>query len=108
MEEEQQQQAQQAQAQAQQQQQVDQAKMMGELSKSKLNMASAQEKMANIENLHSKAEHERTQADLDLVKTIVELEDMQYNQFKNAFEYAQAIKEANRLESQLNQQTAVG
>ncbi len=107
MEENQQAQAQQQQAQAQQQAQLDQSKMMSELSKSKLNMASAQEKIANIENLHSKAEHERTQSDLDLVRTMVELEDMQFAQFKNAFEYAQAIKEANRLESQLNQQTAV-
>jgi hypothetical protein len=108
MEEEMQQQAQQQQAQAQQQQQVDQAKIMGDLSKSKLNMASAQEKLANIEDIRADAEHKRTQSDLDLVRTMVELEDMQFNQFKNAFEYAQAIKEANRLESQLNQQTAVG
>ena len=108
MEEEQQQQAQQAQAQAQQQQQVDQAKMMGELSKSKLNMASAQEKIANIEDIRAQAEHHRTQSELDMVKTMVELEDMQFNQFRSAFEYAQAIKEANRLESELNQKTAVG
>jgi hypothetical protein len=108
MEEEQQQQAQQAQQQAQQQQQIDQSKMMSEMSKSKLNMASAQEKISNIENIRADAEHKRTQSDLDLVRTMVELEDMQFNQFKNAFEYAQAIKEANRLESQLNQQTAVG
>lgn len=108
MEEEQQQQAQQAQAQAQQQQQVDQAKVMSEMSKSKLNMAAAQEKIANIEDIRADAEHKRTQSDLDLVRTMVELEDLQFNQFKSAFEYAQAIKEANRLESQLNQQTAVG
>jgi hypothetical protein len=108
MEEEQQQQAQQAQAQAQQQQQVDQAKMMGELSKSKLNMASAQEKIANIEDIRAQAEHHRTQSELDMVKTMIELEYMQFNQFRSAFEYAQAIKEANRLESELNQKTAVG
>lgn len=109
MEEEMQQQAQQQQQQAQQQSQIDQAKMMGELSKSKLNMAAAQEKMAHVDDLEASAEHKRTQSDLDLVKMIVELEDMQFNQFKNAFEYAQAVKLANQADSnQLNQAAQVG
>jgi hypothetical protein len=40
------------------------------------------------------------QADLELVKMMVELEDMQFNQFHNAFERAQAVKAANKIETE--------
>lgn len=108
MEEEQQGQMQAQQAQQQKQDELDNSKIMQAFAKSKLDMAavqekyaSAQEKLANIEKIHSQAEHERTGADLDLVKTMMELEDMQFNQFKTAFEYAQAVKMANNQESQM-------
>lgn len=91
MQEDAQQQAEQAQQQAQQQAQLDQAKVT-------LDMAKAQESIAKVNELHASAEHKGMQGDLDLVRMMVELEDMQFNQFKNAFEYAQAVKQANKQE----------
>lgn len=102
MEEGMNQQMQAQQAQAQLQEKKDNAEIMAKyatarsnLAKEKELMASVQEKTAKIDQIESEAEHKRTQADLDLVKMMVELEDMQFNQFKNAFEYAQAVKLAN-------------
>jgi hypothetical protein len=103
MEEQSQQQQQQQEAESAQQEKMDNAKIMGMFAKAKTDMAreqdlmaSANERMAKMEDLHASAEHKNTQADLDLVKMIVELEDMQFTQFKNAFEYAQAVKMANQ------------
>lgn len=103
MEEQQQQQMEQAQAQAQQAQQMDEAKIVGIMAKAQADqakvqdlMASSSERIAKIEDIHATAHHKEIQSDLDLVKMIVELEDMQFNQFKNAFEYAQAVKLANQ------------
>lgn len=103
MEEQNQQQAQAQQAEAQQQEKNDNAKIMAsyakarsDLAREKELMASAQEKIANINQINATAEHKEMQADLDLVKMMVELEDMQFNQFKTAFEHAQAVKMANQ------------
>lgn len=96
MEEQNQQQAQQQQAQMQQQQQVDQAKIGESYAKQQDLLASAQEKIAKIENLHSDSERKNTESDLNLVKMMLELEDMQFAQFKSAFEMAQAVKLANQ------------
>jgi len=106
MEEQNQQQAQQAQAEAQQKQKLDEAKITSLLSKAKSDMAkeqdlmvSARERIAKIQDIQADAEHKNVQADLDLVKMMVELEDMQFNQFKMAFEYAQAVKIANQQQT---------
>ncbi len=103
MEEAQQQQQQQVQAQMQQQAKMDDAKLFSIMAKSKVDiakeqdvLAGVQERFAKIDDLEASAEHKNMQADLDLVKMIVELEDMQFNQFKNAFEYAQMVKLANQ------------
>ena len=103
MEEQSQAQQQAQQAQAEQQAKNDQSKLMvdyakakSDLAKEKDLMASAQEKIARIGQIDAEAEHKRTQSDLDLVKMMVELEDMQFNQFKNAFEMAHAVKMAER------------
>lgn len=92
-------QQQQQQAQADQQAKVENSKVMSAFSKSKVDLAkeqellaSAQEKFARIDEDHAKAEHARAEADLNLVKMAMELEDVQFNQFRNAFELAQAIK----------------
>lgn len=98
MQEQQQAEQQQAQAQAQQQEKMDNAKIMQAFAKSKLDMAKVEESYAKVKEISSKADHEQTEADLNLVKMIVELEDMQFNQFKNAFEYAQAVKLAHNQE----------
>ncbi len=103
MEEQMQQQQQAEQAQAQQAQKLDEAKIIDLTTKARVNAAKVQEtiaatgeRMAKIEDIHANAEHKHMQADLDLVKMMVELEDMQFNQFKSAFEYAQAVKMANQ------------
>lgn len=100
MEEQSQQEAQAQQMEAQAQEKMDNAKIMNLMSKSRLDMAKEQETFAKVQDIHASAEHKTVQADLDLVKMIVELEDMQFTQFKNAFEYAQAVKLANQQESQ--------
>lgn len=103
MQEESEQQQQQMQAEQQQAQKLDDAKIMGMMAKAKTDMAreqdliaSSQERIAKIQDIQATAEHKGVQSDLDLVKMMVELEDMQFNQFKNAFEYAQAVKLANQ------------
>lgn len=112
MEEQAEQQAEQQQAEMQMQQRKDGAEIVAKESKARSDLAreqellaSAQEKLAKIDQTDADAEHKRTQADLDLVRMMVELEDMQFNQFKNAFEYAQAVKLANQPQptQQINQ-----
>lgn len=75
--------------------QTDQAKVMQLFAKTKLDMAGAQEKMAKVEELHASAESKNVESDLNLVKLAMELEDIQFNQIKNAFDLAQSIKLAN-------------
>ena len=110
MEEEQQQQMQQQQAQAQAEAQKNQSKMMMEYAKSRADlareqelMASAQEKMAKIEDIHATAEHKEIEADYGLVKMAMEMEDVQFEQIRKAFELKQAMKDANKLENQPSQ-----
>jgi hypothetical protein len=110
MEEMQQQQQQAEQAQAEQQQQKDQADIMAKQAKSRSDLArekellaSAQEKLAKTDELHSESEHKRTEADLNLVKMMIELEDMDFANFKSSWEMAQAIKASN---NQLTTQSA--
>lgn len=98
---EQQQQAQQAQA--EQQSKVENAKVMASFTKSKVDLAkekellaSAQEKFAKIDEDEANAQHLRAEADLNLVKLAMELEDVQFEQLRKAFELAQAIKAANQ------------
>ncbi len=112
MEEAQQQQQQAQQAEAQQQQQMDQSKMMGQyakaksdLAKEKESLASVQEKMAKINEINSNAEHNQTKSDLDLVKIMIELEDMDLEHFRKSLDLAESIKLANSSQ-QLT--TAVG
>jgi len=98
-----QQQSQQQQAEMQQQQQQDNSKMMvdyakakSELAREKELMASAAEKIARIEDLRADAEHKRTEADLNLVKMMIELEDMDLANFRSSLELAEAIKMQNQ------------
>lgn len=93
MEEQNAQQAQQQQQQAQQQAQIDQSKIA-------LTMASAQEKIAKIDDIHAGAEHKRSQADLDMVKTMIELEDMDLANFRSNLELAELIKMQNKASSE--------
>jgi len=103
MEEAQQQQMQAQQAEAQAKEKMDNAKIMESFAKAKVDMArekdlmvSAQERVAKIEDLYATAEHKMMESDLNLVKLAMELEDVQFNQLKSAFDLAQAMKTANQ------------
>lgn len=107
MEAEQQQQVQQQQAQSQQQEKMDNAKIMSLFSKSKVDMAkeqetyaSAQEKIAKVGEINAMAAHKEMEADLNMVKLAMELEDVQYNQLRQAYEFKQAMK-INEQQSQV-------
>jgi hypothetical protein len=106
MEEQNQQQQQQQQAESEMKAKLDNAKIMNMFSKSKVDMAKEAETYAKIDDIEAGAHHKEIQSDLDLVKMIVELEDMQFSQFKNAFEYAQAVKLANQPVEQQPPQVA--
>ena len=107
MEEEQQQQAQAQQAEQQASQKLDDAKIQGLIAKAQLDMtrqqevmASAGEKMAKIEELHADAEYKNARADLELVREMVTLEDMDLQNFRNALELAEYIKGVNQSKQQ--------
>ena len=112
MQQQAQQQAQQQQQQAEQQAKMDNSKVMAAYAKSrsdlaleKERMASAQEKLAKIQEDQAMASHKQSEADLNLVKMMIELEDADMNALKNAFDLAQSIKIANNPE--LQQPTAI-
>lgn len=92
MEEQSQQQQQQQQEQAQKQEKMDNAKIMQMFSQSKLNMAKIDETYAKVDDLEAGAEHKKTSADLDIVKQMVELEDMDLANFRTNLEMAELIK----------------
>lgn len=109
MEEQNQQQAQQQQAQAQQQEKMDNSKIMASFAKAKSDlarekdlMASAQERMAKIDDIESSAEHKKTEADFNLVKMMIELEDLDHANYKASWEMAQVIRQTNEM-NQLKQ-----
>src|SRR6185503_5709525 len=91
MEEPAQQQQQVQQAEAQQKERLDGAKIMGMLSKSKLDMAKIQETLAKVDDLEAGAEHKKSQADLDIVKQMIALEDMDLANFRASLEMAELI-----------------
>jgi hypothetical protein len=99
MEEMQQQQAQQQQQQAEQQQQVDQSKIMATMAKAQLDHAKIAETYAKVDDLEAGAEHKKAQADLEIVKQMVELEDMDLANFRASLEMAEIIKMTQGSES---------
>lgn len=104
MEQEQQAQAQQAQAQAQAQAQSQQADVMSKYAKSRVDMAKEQEILAKITTDHADAIYKKSESELNLVKEMIALEDMDFQQMKNSFELAQLIKQANLAAQQPLQQ----
>lgn len=108
MQEESQQQQQQQQAEMQQQEKMDNAKIMGLVAKAKADMAreqdimaAAQEKYASIQDLHADAEYKSSKADLEMVKTMIELEDMDLNNLRSNLELAEYIKGVNKASQQM-------
>lgn len=110
----------QAQAQAQQaeqaaQEKVDNSKVMAAYAKAQSDMAkkidleaSAQERYAKIGDINSNSEHKKTEADLNLVKMMIELEDMDHANFKASWEMAEAIKASNKVEQEQQQLAYAG
>lgn len=101
MQEDMQQQAQMQQQQMQQQAMIDQSKMMTEQARQKDLHASAMEKMAKIQDIQASAEHKSAQADLELVKAMIELEDMDLANLRSNLELAEIIKMQNKASNQL-------
>lgn len=115
MEEEQQQQMQQQQAQAEQQAKNDNAEIMvkyadakAKLAKSKESLASVYEKSAKMVQMEAQAEHEQSKADLELVETMMKLEDMEIGRVQRSLDMALQIREANNMQQQQNQMNAAG
>jgi hypothetical protein len=100
MEEQMQQQAQQQQEEAKQVAQVDQSKIMATMAKARLDIAKEQESYAKIQDIQASAEHKSSQADLDMVKTMIELEDMDLANFRSNLELAEYIKGVNKASQQ--------
>ena len=96
LEEEKQQQMQQQQQQMQQQAQVDQAKIMNMQTKSQLDLAKVQESYSKSQENEAMAEHKLMEADYALIRSAMELEDIEFNKIRQAFDLAQAIKMANQ------------
>lgn len=99
MEEQQQAQQQQAQQQAQQQEKLDNAKVIQAFSKAKLDLA-------KIDEIEASADHKKTQSEMDLVKSMLELETMDLDMIHRSFEIAMAIKQQGTAPT--NQQMAAG
>lgn len=103
--------AQQQQQQQQQQAQIEQAKqqseMMLEQAKSRTEearqielIASAKEKEAKVDEDLSTAEAKRIEAEMNLVKLMIDLEDSDLKSFGNAFNIAQMMKNSNNPNQQ--------
>ncbi len=99
MEESNQQQQQMQQQQAQQEAEKDKADVIQKFAKARRDIASANAEDAKVEDLHANAEHKKTQSDLELVKMMVELEDMDLANFRASLEMAELIKVANGMTS---------
>lgn len=108
MEEEAQAQAQQAQAQAQQAEKLDNAKIMSMMAKAKADTAkeqetyaAAQERMAKIQDIQADAVYKSSKADLEIVKEMIALEDMDLENLRKNLELAEYIKGVNSASTQM-------
>lgn len=97
----------QTQAAQQQQQQQTQMQAQSEQAKNLVNMAKAHELMAKTKEIESESDKKDIESDLNLVKLAMELEDVQFNQIRNAFEFVQAMKMANQQDSVQNTENSL-
>lgn len=111
MEEEAQQQMEQAQQQSQQMEKMDNAKIEAMFAKARTDMAkeqdlraSVQERLAKVEDLHADSVYKSSKADLEMVRTMIELEDMDLNNLKMNLELAEYIKGVNAATQQATAQ----
>lgn len=108
MEEATQQQMQQQQAEAEKAERLDNAKIMGMFAKAKTDMAreqdlmaSTQERLAKVQDISADAVYKSSKADLEMVKTMIELEDMDLQNLKRNLELAEYIKGVNAATQQM-------
>lgn len=104
----QEQQTQQAQAESEKQEKMDNAKIMSMFAKSKVDMAKEQETMAatgeriaKIQDLHADSVYKSSKADLEMVRTMIELEDLDLENFRKNLELAEYIKGVNSASQQM-------
>lgn len=97
-------------AQQQQAEKMDNAKIMALFAKSKLDLASEKDKQASVHerfakitDLQAGSEHKIAEADLARVREMIELEDMDLENFKKTIQLAQFIKSINQKELQQTQ-----
>jgi CRISPR/Cas system-associated endonuclease Cas3-HD len=108
MQEMNQQQAEQTQAQSAMQEKSENAKIMKMFAESKVNMAreqdlkvSAMERMAKMQDLKADSEYKSAKADLEMVKTMIELEDLDLANLRANLELAEYIKMQNKNTQQM-------
>jgi len=77
---------------------LEMAKSKTEMARQQELMASAQEKLVNINNIQADADKKSMESDLNLVKLAMELEDVQFNQIRQAFELAEFLKQSRSAE----------
>ena len=95
-----QQQAQQQQQQAQQQAQVDQSKIAATMAKAQLDQAKVAESFAKREDLLADAEYKKVETEYGLVRSMLELENMDLDLIHRSYEIAMAIKNQNDPKNQ--------
>jgi len=108
MEEAMQQQSQAQQADAQQAAKLDNAKVLDLFAKARANLAkeqdslaAASERMAKIQDITADAEYKTAKADLEIVKQMIELEDMDLDNFRSNLEMAEYIRGVNKANQQV-------
>lgn len=82
--------------QAMQQQKMDDAKIAAILSKARVDAAKEHETYAKASELKAAAEYQSSKADMEMVKTMIELEDMDLANFRANLELAEYIKGVNQ------------
>lgn len=104
MEEEQQQQMQAQQAQAQAEEKKQNMEMMLAFAKAKVDIAresdlkaSAAQKMAKIKDLGAEADYKNAKADMEMVKTMIELEDLDLANLRRNVELAEYLKSSQKF-----------
>jgi hypothetical protein len=113
MEEGMQQEQQQQQAQAQQMEKMDSAKIEGMLAKARTDMAreqdlmaSTRERMAKVQDIQADAVYKSSKADLEMVRTMIELEDLDLANLRSNLELAEYIKGVNSASQKMTAASA--
>ncbi len=71
------------------------AKSKADMAKEQDLQMSAQERIAKIQDIEASAHHKNAQTELDLVKSMLELETMDLDMIHRSYEIAMAIKGQN-------------